>query len=677
MEITNSNAVALLPYVGTLLRDCSFFAVDLEFSGIDHDGAEADAETPEQALHSLTRKPSDLYPAKLQAIKPYSMVQIGISVFTELVPGDAEGATSASGAASLTAPSSAAAHLRKEVAEFLAADVANRTTYAETTTVVERMLTSANGAAAGFTSAFKYITEQMVAVAQSLEVVARASDIRATAEPAPPIQSLPGLRYHYRFLEALSRAVASYRREITATGAPAFEAPVARYKVHTFSALTFPAATDSAADVTLNIDTAEFLVKNDMDLTRWVKEGLRFAPIKVAAAQLAKEAEAKLQQMNLLAQPHTVLPGYKECIGRKLDELLPLSPGELQLVRFVIALPDAGSGDMAAARVKQFYVGALRPLISFARGNVPESALPESIYTRDKLFKDEMDALAAIGMTKMSRKFMRAAISSSWGSRCGSSLVSHSYGSALLETLLYATEVQRKPIVFYNGYTDVMFLLLALYGPQNMPPDLPSFKSLVRRHFPSLFDTRILSCAGPLQGLGNFTGKLSSVVDEMSKVSSIGPHVSFIFDPLVSGGRDATQHLLAHNAAFDALLTGKLFAFAKCGLENANVSVKVYENFLATYTTLMSINLQGSVDSVLQEATANVYYLTKKSGLRADTIREALAGCGITAVVMYRGSGYTIQPVGAACQMPDLMQVMREALCARARSQIELYHIAL
>ncbi|GET92749.1 ribonuclease, putative [Leishmania tarentolae] len=677
MEITNSNAVALLPYVATLLRDCSFFAVDLEFSGLDHDSVEADAETPEKALHSLMRKPSDLYPAKLKIIKQYSIMQLGISIFTELTSCDVKGVAKVGRETPLTAPSSAADYLRKEVAEFLAADVVDRTTYAETTTVVERMLTSASDSAAGFISALKYLSEEMMAVAQSLEFAAKASGLCVTAGQHQKIKPLSGLWYHYRFLEALSRAVASYRRENTTTGTAAIESPVARYQVHTFSALMFPAATDSVADVTLNIDTAEFLVKNDMDLTRWVKEGLRFAPTEMAAAHLAKEAKAKLQEIDCLAQPSTVLPGYKACIGGELNELLPLSPGELQLVRFVISLSDAGSGDMAAARAKQFYMGALRPLISFARGIAPESTLPEPIYTKDNLYKDEMDALAAIGMTKVNRKFMKAAISSSRDSGGRSSLVSHSYGGALLETLLYATEVQLKPIVFFNGYTDVMFLLLALYSSKNMPPDLLSFKSLVRRHFPSLFDTRILSCAGPLQSLGNFTGKLSSVVDEMSKVSSIGPHVSFNFDPLVSGGCDATQHLMAHNAAFDALLTGKLFAFAKYGLENAKTSIKAYENVLATYTTLIPINLQDSADSVLPEVAGNAYYLTNVSGLWSNTIRETLQGHGITAVVLYRGNGYTIQPVGAARQMPNLLQLVREALCTRARAEVNVYQIAL
>ncbi|KAG5491112.1 hypothetical protein JIQ42_01007 [Leishmania sp. Namibia] len=677
MEITNSNAVEVLPYLGRLLRDCSFFAVDLEFSGIDQDGAETGAETPEEAIRSLARKPAELYPAKLQAVKSYSMMQIGISIFTEVKAGDVDEGASASKAAASTVPSAVAAHLQKEVAAFLAVDVENNTTYAETTSEVERILACASGSTEGFTSAFKYLAERMIVVAQSLNIVASFSGMRVTEDRQSRIQSFSGLQHHYRFLEALSRAVASYRRESTAADVTGLAAPVTCYKVHTFYALTFPAASDSAADVTLKIDTAEFLVKNNMDLTRWVKEGLRFAPIKLAAARLVKEAETRLNQMDLLTQPHAALPGYKKCIGDRLDHLLPLSAGELELVKFVISLPQAGSGDPVAAKVKQFYVGALCTLISFSRGLVSESALPESMFTKDILYRQEMDALAAVGMTKVSRKYARSTLSSIWGGGCGSGLISQSHGSALLVTLLHATEVHRKPIVFYNGYTDVMFLLLALYGSQDMPPDMWSFKSLAHRHFPSLFDTRILSCAGPLQGLGNFTGKLPSVVDEMSKVASIVSHVSFSFDPLVAGGSDATQKLASHNAAYDAFLTGKLFAFAKRALENANVSVKVYENFLATYTTLMSINLQCSVDSVLQETAASVYFLPNAYGLRVDTIREALAERCITAVVMYRGSGYTIQPVGSTCQMPSLMQTVKEVLSARARTQIQLYHVAL
>ncbi|KAG5466815.1 hypothetical protein LSCM1_00992 [Leishmania martiniquensis] len=677
MEITNSNSAELLPYLGRLLRDCSFFAVDLEFSGIDHDSAEAGAETLERALRSLTQTPAELYPAKLQAVKPYSMVQIGISIFREADAGNVGGAVGVSGVMASKMLSAVATHLQKEVAAFLAADVENNTTYAETIAAVDRILESASDPTTAFASAYRYVTERMIAVAQSLEMIACTSGTSVTEAQLPKMPPLSGVQHHYRFLEALSRAVASYAKQSTVNDATASAASVTCYNVHTFYAMTFPAPSECVADVTLKISTAEFLVKNNMDLTHWIKEGLRFAPIQPAAARLAREAEARSKEMDLLTQPQNALPGYTKCIGSRLDKLLPLSAGELQLVRFVISLSNSGSGDSQASKVKQFYVGALCNLISFSRGLAPESALPECCFTKDNLYKQEMEALAAIGLTKTSRKYARASVSSILGGGCGSSLVSHSYGSALLETLLYATEVLRKPIVFYNGYTDVLFLLLALYGSPNMPPDMSSFKAVVHRHFPSLFDTRILSCAGPLQGLGNFTGRLPSVVEEMSKVASVVSSVSFNFDSLVAGGGDVTQQLLSHNAAYDAFLTGKLFAYMKFALKKVDASVTAYENFLASYTTLMSINLQCSVDCVLQDTAAGVYFLSNTYGLRVDAIREALAERDITALVIYRGSGYTIQPVGAACQMPGLMEKVGEVLSSRAGKEIYLYQLVV
>ncbi|KAG5492653.1 hypothetical protein JKF63_01232 [Porcisia hertigi] len=208
-----------------------------------------------------------------------------------------------------------------------------------------------------------------------------------------------------------------------------------------------------------------------------------------------------------------------------------------------------------------------------------------------------------------------------------------------------------------------------------MPPDLSSFKSVVRRHFPSLFDTRILSCAGPLQGLGTFTGRLSAVVDEMLKVSSIVSHVSFTFDSLVSGGCDATQHLIAHNAGFGALLPGKLFAYVKYALESANVSVKVYENRLAAYTRLISIDLQSCKDSALPAVTTCIFYMTNASGLRAGTIRVTLLAHGITYLVIYRRSGYIIQPVGAANEISNMMETVKRPMSLRAHMEVNLYRV--
>ncbi|KAG5492652.1 hypothetical protein JKF63_01231 [Porcisia hertigi] len=115
-------------------------------------------------------------------------------------------------------------------------------------------------------------------------------------------------------------------RGATVSAAPA-EAPGVFYKVHTFFAPMFPLPIDPAEAVTLKVDTAEFLVKNNMDLTRWVKEGLRFSPMKVSVARLAKDAEETLQQIDVMADPHTMLPRYKVYIGDPLDHLLPLLCG--------------------------------------------------------------------------------------------------------------------------------------------------------------------------------------------------------------------------------------------------------------------------------------------------------------------------------------------------------------
>ncbi|KAK7197183.1 poly(A)-specific ribonuclease PARN [Novymonas esmeraldas] len=671
MEITNDNAEELLPHIRRLLHDCAFVSVDLEFTGIDHDraGADGDSESAEAMMSSLTRKPEDLYPFKLEVNMRYSVTQIGIAIFTEKKSPPADAAA---------APESA---LRSAVSEFVDPAAVDSAYCLATTVAVENILAGSATDTSGAIAASNYVLQLLSKVTQSLDVAAPAVGRRAAKgkqSSSQPEESISILRHRHRFLEALDRAVmtGSCAHAAPAAGAAAGP-PAANYEVHTFSAYLFPAAIDATTDVRLNIETAEFLVNNAMDLTRWVKEGLRFLPFQQETARLVDDVESRLQNTARMMEPHVALPGYQKRIGAKLNELLPLSAGELQLVNFVLSLPDPADGDAVAARVTPFYVGALRRLISVSRGLVAESTLPEPIYIKDAMYKEEMDALAAIGIGKANRKYFRTRAAGGGGHNAtsGARRAAKCYGNALMETLLHATELEKKPIVFFNGYTDLMFMLLLLYGAADMPPDLPSFKSVVHHHFPSIFDTRVLCCAGPLQPLGNFTGRLAAAVEEMSKVTPAATRVSFTFDSLVAGGADATKTLAVHNAAFDALLTGKLFVMAKAVIADAGGSLAQFENYLASYNTLMSIDLTHREDRVVGDTHSAVYFLPDGTGLRIEAIRAALAASGITATVMYRGSGYTLHSVRPLCGRAEWKALAMETLSAKAHAAVVLYDV--
>jgi hypothetical protein len=733
MEITNANAGVLLPYIAAQLRDCTFFAVDLEFSGIDRDGTEAGADAPAELVESLMREPRDMYPKKLEALKNYSIIQIGFSIFTHCSMGpdtsESEAVSAARQDPFVPTTKDLAADVKDFVPDFTAATYYTR--------ILERVVqqysnrvrhTAAESDQHGLTTSITSITDELAHVAQQLVA---AAEMRGAAHPQQTAtktgdeyatSSVAELLRREEFLETLLAALLRRSREAeqakkgpTPSGTsfptrgnsnsfprqqlqvPLYGVPpptVKRYRVHTFVAYMFPAVLDEAHSVSLNVSTAEFLVKNNIDLTRWVRDGLRFKPLLNVASELAAKSEARRKAVQQMTQPHKALSHFTECFSNSLDALLPLSDDELRLVKFVLELHQTSTPSRDVKNALFLYRTAVRPLILFSRGDIAESALPESIYLKDKLYRDEMAALAAIGVGKSSRKYVRlsrvaggvnscsnnTSSSPSCASEavCSSSVAMHGWGTMLLETLLYATEVLQKPIIFFNGYTDLLFFLLALYGPQRMPPTLQDFKSLVHHHFPVVYDTRVLACASPLQEHGNFTGKLSRVVEETTKKGMVAPHVVFEFDSRVVGGDDPALSSGVHNAGYDAMLTGKLFASLTHTLERAGANYDVYENFLATYNTLLSINLTEPDDGVLQEEDgAPVFFLETADGLSVDAIRDALKRADLTALVVFRGNGYTIHPVGSWCQKPELTEKATMALSELTSNQVRLLPIEI
>ncbi|KPA86200.1 putative ribonuclease [Leptomonas pyrrhocoris] len=724
MEITNGNAEALLPCIAAQLRECTFFAIDLEFTGLDRDSTEAGADTPDALVRSLMREPSDLYPQKLETIKPYSIIQIGFSIFTrhsaaafeERVPSSGRGVASASD----THP---AAHDLQSGVKAFVPNMAVKDYY---TNFLEAAVREHEKAvdASDRKAAASFVANEMAKVGEQLVAVCGGAGARpgVTADALPySTDSAVELLRRYHFLEVLFRLVArdsrgfeQITRDVSSTNAgatgsegnlthlPATVTPgTENYEVKTFTAYMFPAVLAESQNVSLKVDTAEFLVKNNIDLTRWVREGLRFKPLKNVAAALAEDGANRLHNVEQLYQPHKTLPRFADRFKNTLDYLLPFSPAELQLVKFVLQLcPPLPS--LFPSQVASFYIRAVRPLLEFARGGTDASKLPSPIYTSESVSRNEMAALAAVGLTKKCRKYVRisslcdgrsSSSSSSGGNgndggasssssfagdgTLASSATAQGYGTALFETLLYATEVLQKPMVLYNGYSDLMFILLSLYGPQEMPPTLAAFKYVVHRHFPELYDTRILVCSGPLQELGNFTGRLQSVLEEMAKVTAVAPHVSFQFDDDFVGGSDPGLSSAAHNAGFDAMLTGKLFAYAVYALTRANTDYKLYGNFLSTYNTLLSINLTGATDGVLQEEPTPIFLLTESFGMRANSIRDALAREGLTSLVVYRGNFYTIHPVGQSCFLLNYQKLAEAKLTREAHHNVTLLPICI
>jgi poly(A)-specific ribonuclease len=128
-----------------------------------------------------------------------------------------------------------------------------------------------------------------------------------------------------------------------------------------------------------------------------------------------------------------------------------------------------------------------------------------------------------------------------------------SWASTVHQTLHPTTgQIQPKPIVVHNGLMDLLFLLTHFHSP-TLPSDWGDCKSLIRLHFPVVYDTKCMASYYSITDNPRARTQLSSVYEQ---VIANNPQWDMVFQ--TGNGRDEQ----AHDAAFDAYMTGVAF----CGL---------------------------------------------------------------------------------------------------------------
>ncbi len=113
------------------------------------------------------------------------------------------------------------------------------------------------------------------------------------------------------------------------------------------------------------------------------------------------------------------------------------------------------------------------------------------------------------------------------------------------------------PLVIHNGLMDLMFLMTHCHRPV-LPDEFEDTKKMIRKHFPSIYDTKILSSEysdAIIQGGSSALGELYGVVcnDELNL------DVPFKPPPIVNQCVDGAAEQ-AHDAAWDAYMTGCVFS---------------------------------------------------------------------------------------------------------------------
>eukprot|EP00796_Vickermania_ingenoplastis_P006549 gene6549-4722_t len=185
----------------------------------------------------------------------------------------------------------------------------------------------------------------------------------------------------------------------------------------------------------------------------------------------------------------------------------------------------------------------------------------------------------------------------------------------------------KKTCVGHNCLADILFLMASLDNP--LPVDLIDGKNRMRRLFPKIYDTKYLStrsplcCGEPLESnyLGGLFERYGLVSDTVQVELPLG-FQSYDSISLVSGRKG--QKNLAHEAGYDALMTGAVFLNMVYGAGYTLATIpKECVNKVALFGSLFALNLQQKEDEYVPPGYS-VLELEHLEGLERDQISRCL-----------------------------------------------------
>jgi len=309
----------------------------------------------------------------------------------------------------------------------------------------------------------------------------------------------------------------------------------------------FPSS--SARDVTLNVETVQWLLKQRMDFGKWIEKGIPYVRM-CDAEQRRREFEQSV--------PHVVTFDQKRLAKLEKNELRDFTDAMAKAQQVAdgtseepMRSPFFKSRDTFT--MFEAYAASLGLVKTVERiGGKPATVF--ALYDRER---ERQKTEASIGFTRV----------------------------------VEALSAARKPIVGHNSLMDHLFLRTAFDG--RPLPTLKEFKIATVKRFPVIFDTRTLATlpsnsfdASQVQNLEGMHTTMESRHGTKVRVSMpLGFHSYF---PAVLSASGAGSH----EAAYDALITGRLFLYLRHEIGDGTVeSILPHMRLLPVYKCIETVAL--------------------------------------------------------------------------------------
>ncbi|CUE75673.1 ribonuclease, putative [Bodo saltans] len=203
----------------------------------------------------------------------------------------------------------------------------------------------------------------------------------------------------------------------------------------------------------------------------------------------------------------------------------------------------------------------------------------------------------------------------------------------------------KKPAIAHNSWSDLLFLYRAFHS--TPLTSYEHFKSTLGALFPTLYDTRTLSSLEINHGFGQVRGQLDRTY-QLFKREHEARTVRVVMTDGFSEGSGA-----AHNAGYDAFITGSLFLYVSAEMrKHEGLTVELFNGVLPVYASIFSISLHTEHDYLVQARSAPVFYCVPGPGARggifADRVASIMRKANLPSIPMNCGDSALLFVIGSA-----------------------------
>jgi len=334
---------------------------------------------------------------------------------------------------------------------------------------------------------------------------------------------------------------------------------------------------DPSEKVILEVGAVAFNRKNDMDFNKWIYEGIHYIDEAGEAQLRNKVYSSEVSNEIVLSRPYDI-EMFREITDRVQAWYLS-EETELEI------------HSLNAFHRKYFYQRVMKDFPDIITETMGDSKTPT--------LKLKKESLSSQGELKEERQRVK---------------FEEGLGFRRVFKMLTAS---KKPLVGHSLLIDLMFIYASFKG--RLPYHFAEFQALLHEDFPEVYDTRHMFLTIPgfreqfeAQRLG---ASLTEIHEYISKTSELVMTLAL--------GCEKYLGKKAHEAAYDAFVTGELFLMFRSVVPDFTI----YRNLLSLYRSLFTIKLEGG--TVLPEGKVLVIkgqdLEAKLEGFKVQRIGDSIA----------------------------------------------------